>query len=145
MPILIVRNGLAVMETNKEAISRKIKTVLVIDPELSGEEIKARYEALIAERTHVEKSISEIKNTLSLTANAPKAIGEISRLLASGDDMALDELLGKLQDSLKDKEIRQRLQVLMPSIVQRIELDFERLNFTATFTSGKTIKHSVAH
>jgi hypothetical protein len=57
--------------------------------------------------------------------------------------MKLDEALRKLQDTLKDKEIRQRLQVMMPSIVKSIVLDFKKVAFTATFASGKSVRHSI--
>ena len=112
---------------------------------MTTEDVKTRFEVFKAEQVQVEKDIAEIKNTMSLIGNAPKAISEITALLASGDDMALDASLRRMQDTLKDKEIRQRLQVLMPSILTRIDLDFKTLNFTATFTSGKSVKHSVAH
>jgi len=139
------KERLAVLEANREATTRKINTVLAIDEKLSREEIKARYNALVTERDSINKEITDLKHSISLIGNAPKALGEIERLLASGDDMALDEALRTMQATLKDKEIRQRLQVLMPSIVKSIVLDFRNLNFTATFTSGKSIKHSVAH
>jgi hypothetical protein len=138
------KERLAVLETNKEALARKIKTLLALDAGLTDEDIKTHFEAFKTERVQVEKDIADLRNTMSLIGHAPKALNEIEALLASGDDLELDALLRRMQDTLKDKAIRQRLQVLMPSILKSIHIDFKGMNFTATFTSGKEVKHSVA-
>jgi hypothetical protein len=138
------KERLATLKTNRETLTRKINVLLALDDaEMPTEEVKTRFQALKAERAQVEKDIAEIQHTMSLIGHAPKAIGEITKLLASGNDVALDAALRRMQDTLKDKAIRQRLQVLMPSILTRIELDFAKLAFTATFPSGKSVRHSI--
>jgi len=138
------KERLAALLTRQDTLNRKKKTLLALEDD-SDSDIKARFVAIKGELEQVEKDIASIRNTISLIGNAPQALGEIEKALQAGDDVTeLDAVLGRLQDTLKNKDIRQRLQVLMPSIIKQVQLDFAGFNFTVTFTSGKTVTHSIA-
>ena len=133
------QENLSTLRTNREAIARKIKVLLALDSDDSAEEIKLQYNAFKTKLATLDKEIAEMSNQLSVATGAPEAMSQIEKTLAIKGMMNVTEIKAHLLERLKDLELRQRLQVYIPSVVKQIRIDFNARKFFVDFASGKTI------
>ena len=105
---------------------------------------KVKLPQLDAQLTTFEKQKAELELKLKTEQakevsnnTTPLRVTKLKQLLDATDDVKLNEALGQMVVKLQDTKIRQQLRNIMPDLFTRIELDFVKGKYAATFTNGK--------
>ena len=139
------RTALESLRVQKQQAERKREAILELSNEFNRADLRAKYAEFDGIVRELDRQIAEASGLVDADDAIPKATGQLAKIMTTKDDAQIDQFMRSILSDLANRETRQKLATLIPSIVKRIELDFTTLNVRTTFTNGKLNEHVIAH
>jgi DNA invertase Pin-like site-specific DNA recombinase len=89
-------------------------------------EVVAELNRLQAERQKEKETLDAENQKMMVASTAPVAFANIRKLVHGTDDHALDDAFRSVIEALKDNEVRKKLLLLIPSLIQGLVIDLEK-------------------
>lgn len=117
------------LQTKRASLQKRIETTLaLLDDGIAVNEVKSRLTKLEKERQAIDNELTAEKTNQTTLATHPDTFKELDRII----DGVLD-----------NQEVRRRVATLIPSIVERVDVDISNKtfpSFTCRLVNGHTIK-----
>lgn len=117
--------------------------VMMDDPDMPLEQIKNKLGKLQKDKKALIEKLREAQAVYALSTNIPKAFEDMKSILKGDDMVALDDAVKSIIEQLKNVETRKKLALLLPTVVERIDVDYERAEVFVKLVSDGTLKFLV--
>lgn len=104
--------------------------------ELPMEEIRKRLSELEAERLKLKLNIQKELTKQAATEANPSTVQKFKEMFSADNEEEWVANAEEILTKLKDDKIRAGLRNILPSLVERIQIDFSGWKYTVTFTNG---------
>jgi DNA invertase Pin-like site-specific DNA recombinase len=100
-------------------------------------QLEATLTALVQDKEALNEQLETASHKLLSASNAPLAFDSIKKAIRKTDDVNLDKVMREMIKQLQDNDTRKRLLEMLPTLVQRLEMNMEKGQYRVVNASGE--------
>jgi uncharacterized coiled-coil protein SlyX len=117
-----IKREIGILDARKREIGEQIERLAQAIKDYNFDQFKRRADKLKIENSKVQEQLDALSNELRRVQGAPVDITNLKQIVAGPkfDLWKYEQQLRKVQESLKDNEVRKQIRLLLPSLFGRM-------------------------
>jgi DNA repair exonuclease SbcCD ATPase subunit len=137
------RQLITTLQNRETELTKQITKLISLSDDMDLAELKQKLNKLKSEREAVKSALETARGNIAVNGNPETAVEEIENIV--GNKLNALKFFASIQSVLSDIEKRAKLARVIPQLISKVELDFNKMEQTTTLKTGHAVETICFH